>query len=287
MNPLVYFAVIPALASLKAILQGYLSKGKQKELPDLMQMNGWMFLCLSLVLLPIYFRGFPSASVYLPAFLYALLCVAFQMVYAMAFHVGPVGLTTVFSCFSLVIPMLVGLMFYQETVSAWNLAGLLLLAFPLILLPKRDGKAASKRWFFFAILTLLTSGLANASVMILSRSAFSDYDKQMFVLISDVFCIPVCFGLAAILRRGRTFERPTLSFFCKVVPMGVALGFHTLLTSAALRQIPSVVYYPIVNILTITLAVASDYVLYREKLTKRQVIGLIFGAACIVLLNLK
>ena len=40
MSPLFYFAIIPSLAAFKAAMQGYLSKGKSKELPDLMQMNG-------------------------------------------------------------------------------------------------------------------------------------------------------------------------------------------------------------------------------------------------------
>lgn len=281
---MIWLIILPLLAAMKVTVQGFVSRKKCVSVGDSFLLNAMIFAASVLVLFPLKFAGWPAAKILLPALFFGVCSTAFQCLYLAAFKAGPVGMTTVINNFNLLLPILYSACVFGETITRRRLGGVLLMAVSLILLPRQSKGKFHWKWLLLSLAALVAAGSNNTILLIVSRSNFNKYESDM-VVVTGFAVAAVLSSLISLLFRKSISLKPDLPSVGGIAVCGVAIGLHNCLTIVSLKALPAIILYPIVNILTILLILLSDFVIYKEKLSKRQIVGIVLAAGAIILLN--
>lgn len=107
--------------------------------------------------------GFSKFSLWtlLPAAGYAVSCYLMQLFLMKSMAIGPMGLSSLFCMYGLLIPAVAGPIFFSESFSIWKGIGVLFMLVAIFFSVDLKGEKAttSKKWFLFALLTLVFSGM--------------------------------------------------------------------------------------------------------------------------------
>ena len=97
---------------------------------------------------------------------------------------------------------------------------------------------------------------------------------------ASILSLIISFFFRKSLHQSLSFVNLGGILFC-----GFALGMFNCLTVVALRVVPAVVLYSVVNVLTMMLITLSDYMIYKEKLSKKQFVGLFTAVVAVVFMS--
>lgn len=204
-----------------------------------------------------------------------------------AYRIGPYGLTRLISTFSLLFTIFYGILFRNEKPSVATYIGIVLIFVAMILInyKKKDEseeKGVSFKWF----LCILTSTVANGFIGILTimqQDRFGGACDNEFQIISiGGSCI-----LLAIL--GLILDRGKLSYIMKHGSLygsiaGVFNGAKNFLTLVIYKLLPLSILSPMKTGLNMVATFVMALCVYKEKYTKRQLIGVALGVFAILLL---
>lgn len=208
-----------------------------------------------------------------------------------AFRIGPYGLTRLISSFSLLFTVVYGILFLDEPTSALTFIGLALIVSAMVLINYRgrgageadEGKVSAK-W----LICLLTSVVANGFIGILTRMQQLKFDNScsnefQFISIGGSFLLLAVMGLiidrdklGSVLKHGSLYG----------LAAGLFNGGKNFITLAVYLYIPISVAGPIKTGLGMVVAYLTAILLYKEKYTWLQKLGVLSGAVAIVLLAL-
>lgn len=189
-----------------------------------------------------------------------------------------VVLSSTFMKLGLLVSMVVSVAVYRERPDTLQILGFLMALGAIVLINYRKD-AASGGMKSGLLWLLLLSGLAEVMSKIFEETGFtgmSDY----FLLITFATAFPLALLLMA--RKGQRIGKWEALF-------GVLIGVPNFLSSKLLLQalytIPAVVAYPVYNVGVILIVTMAGMLLFRERLEKRQWIGMLLILAALVLLN--
>ena len=205
-----------------------------------------------------------------------------------AFRIGPYGLTSLISHFSLAITAFYGIIFLKEPISIFTYVGFALIACAMFLINRRDNSKSgedgriSAKW----LVCILTSVTANGFIAILTRTQqirWNDTCSNEFQVIS----IGGCFVLLAIL--GIITDRDKLSHVLKHGTLygaaaGVFNGAKNFTTLAIYLYRPISIVGSLQTGLGMVLAYLAAIFVYKEKYTLFQKLGVLAGALAVLLL---
>ena len=259
-----------------------------------MLMNAMIALFFALFFLVIDTDGFYVPAEMLPlALINSLLYAAGFYFLFLAFRIGPFGLSRLINGFSLLFTVFYGIFFLHERTTVLTYIGLLLIAVAMVLInlkgkPREGGLAeegrVSLRWLVFVLISLVSNGF----IGILARMQQIQFDNACtneFLFISNGICCLILAALGLILDRKwlRDVLRHGTLFGLGIGLCGGAKSFVAL---AAYLFIPISVADPLKSGLGIVMTFLVAILLYREKYTLRQKLGVLAGAAAVVLLAL-
>ena len=290
-NLLIYssFFVLPLLASVKVIFQGKLMK-KTTDTPvdTAIILNGWIFTFSFLVLACIFVRALPTTDILLYALGFGAFQVVFQVAYVMAFSEGSVALSSIIVSLSVAIPMLFGILVYHEEVSMLNVIGMVLLVIPIVLIPKEAGKKrVNLKWVVYISITAIASGILNCLLIYATKTGYNSSQTREMLIYGYLIAGIALFAISALKGKKPVYKDEKYGkFILIIIIVAVSLGLYNTFLATALQTINSSILYPVVNVLTIVFMVISDYILYKQKLSSKQKIGVIFAIICVILLNI-
>ena len=218
--------------------------------------------------------------------------IGFAVFYAMAVvfgtiavSCGPLSITALISSYSLILPTLFGLLFLHEPVRGGLFPGLVLLFVSLVLINrKNENIPITPKWILCVILAFLGNGGCSIAQK-LQQSAFAGAYKNefMFVALSMVLLV---FVTAVLLK-----ERKQIAVCAKTVwwlgaACGIMNGVVNLLVMLLSGRLPASFMFPVISAGGVVLTFFVSTLFYREKLTKLQILGFVFGAVSVILLNL-
>ncbi|MBE6762457.1 MAG: hypothetical protein E7551_09295 [Ruminococcaceae bacterium] len=203
------------------------------------------------------------------------------MVLAIAY--GSLSLTSLFISYSLMIPTFYGLII-GDTVSTGFIPGMLLLVISLFLTNKSNEKAKiSLKWIICVFLSFLGNGMCTV-VQKMQQIASNGAYKNEFMIVA-LAIVTVVMLIMSILK-----ERTEIKFFAKVgwhwaIICGALNGMVNLFVMILSGKMPVSLMFPLISAggLIVTYIVSRFF--YKEKLTKIQFIGFIFGLMAVVFLN--
>lgn len=228
-----------------------------------------------------------NATVSIETFIFGVL-LAFLFVasfFAFAKAVGAAGtaLATVSSRLSVIVPLLLSIVIYQEEPTVYQFVGIFLAFITIILFYFSLRNESSKKLrfidYFYLIAVLVGIGL-NDFCMKVFQQWRPEVEKSYFIFI--------IFSAATIYT--------TFVIFIKQIPLksivlirggilGVPNMFSTFFILLALAQLPAIVVYPMTNIGIILLTALGAWIIWREKLNMYGKWALVSGIIAILFLG--
>lgn len=180
---------------------------------------------------------------------------------------------------SVALPVLVGVFWFGEELSAYRLLGLLLMAIALISIGRFTRSQISAKAMAWLIMLFLVIGSSSTL-----DKAYNHYGKTgKHLYLATLFF--AAFLLAALLTRIRR-----LSFSRRSVGVGLLLGIPNQATSLfllmALSTVDSVVAFPTMGICVLSGSMLCDRFIWGEPLTREKLFLISISMVAIALLNL-
>lgn len=207
-----------------------------------------------------------------------------------AYRIGSFGLTRLLSSFGVIITIFYGIVFLKESTTPYTYIALILIFASVFLMryQKEDADkkvSISAKWVFMVIMTILS----NAFITILGRIQVGMFDgkyKNEYLMIS--------LGSAAVLLivLGFFFERDKFvstikNSFLYGMFAGMFNGINNFLILVTYSYVPISISAPIKTGLGMVITFLVSVIIYKEKFSRRQLIGVATGIVAVVLMNLK
>jgi len=205
--------------------------------------------------------------------------------HALAISCGSLALTSLIMSYSLILPTLFGIIFLNEPISPWLFAGIACLLVSLFLINFKPGKVKiTLRWTIYIVLGFLGNGLGSILQKMQQVHFNSVYNNEYMILL--LFLV-VIFMLFFILKSERA-DLPLLlkkgGIFC--LSFGTLSGLVNLLVMILVARMAVSVMFPTISAGGLIAASAVSILLYKEKLSRNQLLGILFGVGAIIFLNI-
>lgn len=203
----------------------------------------------------------------------------------LATSTGALSLTALIISFSLMIPTFYGLIFLNDPVSIGLIPGIALLLISLVLINKKsESIKITRRWLVYVFLAFVGNGMCS-TVQKMQQVAFDGKYKNEFMIIA---LASVCFGLfiASLIKEKSYIKRCAKAGWYFAIGCGLTNGAVNLFVMVLSGKMPVSLMFPLISAGGIIITYFVSRFVYKEKLTKTQLIGFVLGVCSVVLLNI-
>ncbi len=227
----------------------------------------------------------PYAALY--AVFYAMTWVGFIC----AVRTGLLALTSLVISYSLVIPTLYGIFFLRDELKLIGILGIALLLFSILLLRGKDENTKiDPKWIVFAAMAFFGNGICS-TVQKIQQLKFEGGYKNEFMILS-LIGTSVILLIPAVISEIRTKyeENARLQNLKMCVEYGfltgLANGGVNLLVMVLTGLVPTAILFPSISAMGIVFSFVISVFIYKERLSKTQIIGYAMGIVSVILLNI-
>ena len=227
----------------------------------------------------------------------------------MALNAGPLSYTSVIISFSTVISALSGIMFFDESIGWPQIVGIILMLFSFYFAVQTTGeeKKANLRWLILSLISFAGCGAIGIMQKVHQNT---DYKTEInaFLIISFITMAVTCFICALVLYmkatpkerapestiyaahscNAPTFKAPSREFIIfftwTVITCGICTALNNKFNLYLSGVIDSAVFFPLVNGGHLVLSTLAALVIFKEKLSKTQWVGVAIGIASVIFL---
>lgn len=206
---------------------------------------------------------------------------------------GPLALTNSIIGINMIIPIVYGLFFWDETLSLLEGIGLALFLLSILMVSNAtyyDDRAAKKtdiKW----LVTVLLSFACSGTTMVISKhfARIRPGETREYLLVYLVINILLSFAVYAFLRRcnpeaaGRLI--PDRRYFLLSLAAGSAMSLANVLFMNAIGQFASVLFFPVTRGLSIILMLVIS-LFFKERLSRKALVGFALSVLAMVLLSI-
>ena len=204
-----------------------------------------------------------------------------------AYSTGSYALTKLFMSFGILISIFYGIVFLNEPTTVLTYISFALIIAALVLVNYRKKSANDKislKW----IINIILMVASNAAISIIGKMQYAAFDgnfKNEFLIISLAGATVVLFVLGFLLERD-SFKKTFKYGLLYGGGAGVLSGINNLITLGVYAYLPISVVSPVKSGFNMALSFAVSVFLFKERFTKRQLVGVLIGILAIVLINL-
>ena len=199
-----------------------------------------------------------------------------------------VTVTSLSSKLSVVLPTLAGVVLFSEKLNFVATMGIVLALVALILVVgggKRDAmnRVSTNRWL--PILIFFGTGTGDILMKLTEQSHQGD---DMGFMIAFIYLISMVFGILLVayglIRKKSKWQWKSI---IGGAPLGIINFFSTFSIYQAMGRFDNVVLFPIYNIGVVSLTALTGWLLFKEKLTWKNYLGLAIAIIAVILITLK
>lgn len=190
-----------------------------------------------------------------------------------------VVLSAIFQRLGLLVPMVVSVFLFKEIPEAMQLVGFAVAVFAIVLINLEKDQSVVQ-FKLGLVLILLAGGMADVMAKL--------YEEWGNPALAPQFLLHT-FGVALVLSVGMMLwkkERPGFKELFYGAAVGVPNYFSAKFLLASLETVPAVIVYPTFSVATILLVTLAGVVLFKERLSKRQMVAVGVILLALVLLNM-
>ncbi|MDD2209718.1 MAG: hypothetical protein PHN71_00155 [Candidatus Cloacimonetes bacterium] len=176
---------------------------------------------------------------------------------------------------AMIIPILLSLIFFNESLKLWNMLGILLgiSAFTLKAEPK------SLRNFLWIALLFVISGASDASMKVFKELGGGNESFFVFLIFGSAFF----YTLIAIIFGKQKF--PLVLVFYGFI-LGLPNRYSTVFFLEGLESVPAAIAYPFVAVGIVLMSIGSDIFLWKHKPEPKEYVLWVLLVLSLLLLNL-
>jgi len=205
----------------------------------------------------------------------------------LAISTGPLSLSSLIIAYSLIVPACYGLIFLNEPISTLLIVGIVLLLISLFLInveKKGEKKEITLKWTFYAFLGFIGNG-GCSTVQKLQPLYCDGKHKNEFMIVALLISTIVMF-IPAIIKERQSIKENFVKGFPFHIICGIANGAVNYLVILLSVTMAASLMFPLISAGGIVLTVLISIFVYKEKLSREQIIGVILGVGAIVALNI-
>jgi drug/metabolite transporter (DMT)-like permease len=215
--------------------------------------------------------------------LLAVLFVLAFFAFAKAVSVAGTAMAAVSSRLSVIVPILLSIVFFDEKPSLWQLLGFIFTLITILLfyqsLKVNEKKPGHIRDYVY-LLGVLTGIGINDFFMKVFQHWRGETEKPFFLFTIFFFAFLYTFGYVQLKK---------ISIDRNTALLGGVLGIPNIFSSyfllSALAVLPGIIVYPVTNIGIILLTAVAAALLWKERLNRQGLFALISGILAIILLT--
>jgi drug/metabolite transporter (DMT)-like permease len=190
---------------------------------------------------------------------------------------------------SVVIPITIAILFYNEVVSLFKVLGVLLAISAVYLVSHKENveKGSKGFWWLLPLGIFLCSGIIDSSVNFAQRYLVNDQNSDAFL--STIFSSAFIFCMFII---GYQMTVKKEQFQMQSIPAGILLGLmnysmmYCIIKALNSGILEASVLYPINNLSILTLSTIVSVIVFKEKLSSKNWLGIALSLLAIFVLGL-
>lgn len=282
--------------SSKSLVTKYV-KNEAKGMPKTMLVNVISFLFGVVALLAFAIVSISKDGLKVPlllAFIYAFCTFGSQFALMKAVEFGSVAISSLFYSCGFIIPTIWGCIRYNEGINAFYIAGFVLILASFVLsVDIKKGEKFNFKWLISALGGTVFSGLVGVTQKLFTNE-YSSFSMDQFLCVSFLMIVVMC--IAAMLisllidkKKGIISpEEKPLALSKKAiiftVILGLILGGHNKLCTYLAGVLESFIMFPVCNGGVIALTAVLSALIFKERLTKKQLAAVIIGFVAIIVI---
>lgn len=198
--------------------------------------------------------------------------------YFKALQLGDVNKVVPIDKSSTVLTILLAFVILGEEITVWKMLGILGIgAGTFLMIQKKQDTGehrTGKGWFLYAVLSAVFASLTS----ILGKIGISGIDSNLGTTIRTIVVLIMAWLVVLIKGKQREVKEVTRHELLFIILSGIATGASWLCYYRALQTGPASIIVPI-DKLSILVSIAFSYVVFKEKMTKKSLSGLILIVA--------
>lgn len=216
--------------------------------------------------------------------IYGAASIIFQVFYVMALQKGPVSIVVLLANLAAVPAALGGALLFGEGLRITQLIGLILTAASMLLTMKRGDSKKDNKGYFYGVLAMLASSVALLIQRYHQKTEFA-LERNGFLCVA--YLSAAIMTAAVLLFTGRRRKKNENKKFAWLgIGAGAALAVYQFLMIFLAGKTAAMLMYPAILCFTTILNVIMCVAVFKEKISKRQAIGLALGTVAIVIMSI-
>ncbi len=211
--------------------------------------------------------------------LFGILVLAQSYTYMWALEIGPFSYTSVIVSLASLIAAVSGI-FFGESIDIFQYIGMGIMVFCIIFSTDKNngGRRSSIKWLFVALASCVTNGLVGVMQKIHQNT---EYKAQSTAFLVSAFAFMTAVSAVIWLyerkKAGEARFVPNSKQTLSALLSGAVFAVPHVANLYLAGAMPSAVFFPIVNTGGLILTLLSATLLFKEKLTRLQWLGIVLG----------
>lgn len=190
---------------------------------------------------------------------------------------------------SVVVPIAIAVLFYGDQISALKIIGIILALMAVYLVSHKETKdpALQKLWWLFPLIIFVCSGIIDSSINYAQRYLVTDLNFDAFL--STIFSTAFIFGIIVL---GYQLLVKKETFNSKAIPAGIILGtinygtMYFIVKALNSNILEPSALFPVNNLSILALSTVISVMVFKEKLSVKNWIGMALSLMAIFILGL-
>lgn len=274
------FSVFTSISTtvLKSCINNMLCKTTLKTSKDINAFNSISYIVCILAFGIILLSESLSYFTVLIALLFGLVTALHSMYNMLALSTGPMNITTLVTTSSMIIPTMSGIFFGEKFSILKLLVVFVLIGFIYLSLGKKSGVQGNGKWLLYSGLTFVLQGAIGVIQKIHQSSVYKD-ETGGFLFIAFI-----CSFLFVIIKNRGSFGVKKLGGknIIYAIICGACVFAPNFINLKLSGVLPSQLFFPLINGSCIILNSLASVIIFKERLSKKQCVGLIGGIVSLI-----
>lgn len=198
-----------------------------------------------------------------------------------------IGVASIASKMSLIIPILSGVIIFNESLNFYKIIGILLALVAVFFATKKEGMTINKSYFLYPILVFVGAGVIDASLKYFQVKLIPAEDTGIFSLASFL----MAFLAGILIITVKTFTHPE-KILGKSILGGIVLGipnYFSLFYLIKMLDHPtytSATIFTIHNVSIVVFTTLMGVIFMKESLSKKNLFGLALAILAIIIVSI-
>ena len=233
---------------------------------------------------PTEFIGQPWA---IGCFLIGFLFISVFFITAKTAQANGIGVASIASKMSLIIPILSGVVIFNESLNFYKIIGILLALVAVFFATKKEGMTISKDYFLYPILVFIGAGIIDSSLNYFQVKLIPVEDTGLFSLASFL----MAFLAGVLILTVKTFTKPE-KILGKSILGGIVLGIpnyfslYYLIKMLDHQTFNSATIFTIHNVSIVIFTTLIGILFMKESLSKKNLLGLGLAVLAIIIVSM-